>query len=215
MNLSLFKKSVIFSCIVLSGMFFTSLASSFRPLKTLTPVIGEMLQPLVREADQVSIACQWVSGDESKQIFGHDFPDREVYPLKISIQNNTSVSYSLTAGSIDLPRLTASQVAFKITKSSIPRSIAYRVASLFFWPIAIPSTIDGIRVFAHHQSLKKEIRAKSLKDQEGELILPYSTVSRVLFVDKNHRESSIKVSLIDLDTLEPQDYQIQVDEKPA
>jgi len=144
-----------------------------------------------------------MNSDESKQNFGHDLISRGVQPLQLSIQNNTSNEYSLCPSSVDLPRVEASKVAFKVTKSAIPRGIAYKVASLFFWPFMIPSTIDSIRVFSHHRSLKKDLMAKSMKE---EIVAPYSTFHRVLFVPREEFKETFKVTLIDLDTLKPTEF---------
>ncbi|MEN9343310.1 MAG: hypothetical protein RLZZ453_97 [Chlamydiota bacterium] len=208
MELNKLKKAIIGSCLGISALFFFSLLCSFKSLSPTSPLATQVLEPLVQQESRVTVAAEWMSGEESKRAFGHDFPSREVHPLKILIQNNTSSSYSITAGSVDMPRLSASQVAFKVTKSSIPRSIAYKVAGFFFWPLMIPGTIDGIRVFAHHHNLKKEIRAKSFKDQEGEIVTPYSTCTRVLFVEKDDVKPNVKITLIDLSNLEPVELQL-------
>jgi len=213
--LSRFKKIVIATCITISAFFFLSLGSAFKKLQPASPVLGHTLQPLVQKESDVEVSCQWMSPDESKQVFGHDFPSRSVYPLKVSIQNNTSKQYSLSASSVDLPAVDASTVAFKVTKSTIPRAIAYKIASLFFWPLMIPSTIDGIRVMSHHNSLKKEIRAKSLKNQEGETVAPYSSFHRVLFVDKKDVTDSFKITLIDIDNSQQKPFDINTNNNKA
>lgn len=206
--LSRLKKVVVAASIIISGFFFLSLGFAFKKLQPASPIIGHTLQPLVQKESQLAVSCEWMSPDESKQVFGHDFPSRSVYPLKVSVQNNTSKEYSLSASSVDLPAVDASKVAFKVTKSAIPRSIAYKVASFFFWPLMIPSTIDGIRVMSHHNSLKKEIRAKSLKSQEGETVAPYSAFHRVLFIDKKDVKDSFKVTIIDIENSQQKQFDI-------
>jgi hypothetical protein len=98
-------------------------------------------------------------------------------------------------------------VALKVTKSAIPRGIAYKIASFFFWPFMIPSTIDSIRVLSHHSSLKRDLMAKSMKE---EIVAPYSTFHRVLFVPEKEFKENFKVTLIDLDTLEPTEFDTSV-----
>lgn len=146
---------------------------------------------------------------ESKQNFGHDLISRGVQPLQLTIQNNSAKEFSLCPSSVDLPSIKPKKIAFKITKSAIPRGIAYRVASFFFWPFTIPSTIDSIRVYAHHKSLKKDFAAKGMKD---EILAPYSTFHRVLFVPKDEFKKSFTVTLIELDSLESQEFNTTVQE---
>jgi len=176
----------------------------FHPLK---PVTVELLPTFSLNHSQVNIVAKALSSDESKQNFGHDLISRGIQPLQLSIQNNTPNEYSLCPSSVDLPHVKASKVAFKVTKSTIPRGIAYKIASFFFWPFMIPSTIDSIRVLSHHHHLKKDFKAKSLKD---EVVAPYSTFHRVLFVPREGFEETFKVTLIDLDTLEPTEFNTTV-----
>lgn len=156
---------------------------------------------------QLVVNAKAMTVAESKRSFGHDLLSRDVQPLQLTIENNTSNEYSLCASSVDLPRIEASRVAFKVTKSAIPRSIAYKIASLFFWPLAIPGAIDSIRTFTHHKNLKKDLKAKSLRE---ETVAPYSVFHRVLFVPKDEFKETFKVTLIDLETLKPSEFMTTV-----
>jgi hypothetical protein len=169
----------------------------------LRPVTAELLPNFSLDHSQVMVVAKAMSPDESKQNFGHDLISRGVQPLQLSIQNNTSNEYSLCPSSVDLPRIEARKIAFKVTKATIPRGIAYQIASLFFWPFMIPSTIDSIRVLSHHQRLKKDLIAKSMKD---EIVAPYSTFHRVLFVPGEEFKETFKVTLIELDSLQPTEF---------
>ena len=204
-KINYFRKSAWIGCITLASVFLFSMGFDHHRLHPLKPVESHMLPPLVIEESQVEIVASVMDGDQSKRVFGHDLPSRGVYPVEFSLQNNTGQTYSLCAGSVDLPRLEASSVAFKITNSTIPRSIAYKVAGFLFWPFMIPSTIDGIRVFAHHKKIKKDLRTKSMSDG---VLAPYSTLHRVVFVKESDFKSDFKVTLIDLENLEPLEFQV-------
>jgi hypothetical protein len=169
----------------------------------LTPVTAELLPNFSLDHSRVTVVAKAMSASESKQNFGHDLTSRGVQPLQLSIQNNTSNEYSLCPSSVDLPRIEASKVAFKVTKSAIPRGVAYKVASFFFWPFMIPSTIDTIRVLSNHKHLKKDLMAKSMRD---EVVAPYSTFHRVLFVPKDELKQTFKVTLIELESLKPTEF---------
>lgn len=203
-----FKKSVWIGCTTLASIFLFSMGFDHHKLHPLKPVETHVLPALVLDEAKVEIAASVMNGEESKKAFGHDLPSRGIYPLAISIQNNTGQTYSLSASSVDLPRVEASSVAFKITKSAIPRAIAYKVASFFFWPFAIPSTIDGIRVFAHNKQIKKDMRTKSMNDG---VLAPYSTLNRVVFVKEDQFNPDFKVTLIDLENLEPVEFHVHAD----
>jgi hypothetical protein len=173
----------------------------------LAPVGAELLPNFSLDHTYVTVVAKAMSSSESKQNFGHDLVSRGVQPLQLSIQNNTSNEYSLCPSSVDLPRIEPSKVAFKVTKGAIPRGIAYKIASFFFWPFMIPSTIDSIRVLSHHKHLKKDLMAKSMRD---EVVAPYSTFHRVLFVPKDAFKQTFKVTLIELDSLESTEFNTTV-----
>jgi len=189
--------------------FFTILAVSTSFLLVLTSWNAHkinLLKPQVQispfgpEEGKLIVTAKAYTHEESKIYLQRDLVDRGVQPLEVTIQNNTDKKYSVTASSVDLPRIDPKKVAFKVTKSAIPRSVAWKIASFLFWPLSIPGTIDGIRTWHNHQLLKKNFNAKSFKD---EVILPFSTMHRVLFVPQDKFKTNFDVTLIDIDTLRP------------
>jgi hypothetical protein len=202
-----FKKHLPTGLAILASVFLLTTGFQRLQLHPLKAVTSEMLPTFSLEESRVIVVAKVMSPEESKQNFGHDLLSRGVKPLQLTIQNNTSNEYSLCPSSVDLPRLSASKVAMKITKSSLPRSIGYKIASFFFWPFMIPSTIDGIRVLSHHQKIKKDIAGKSLKE---EVLAPYSTFNRVLFVPEDKIQETFKVTLIDIESLKPTEFQTTV-----
>ena len=202
-----FKKHIPAGLLALASVFLLATGWDHyqpHPLKTMV----DLLPTFSLEHTRVRVIAKAMSPDESKQNFGHDLISRGVQPLQLSIQNNTGDEYSLCPSSVDLPRIEPSKIAFKVTKSTIPRAIAYKIASFFFWPFMIPSTIDSIRVISHHEHLKKDIIAKSMKD---EIVAPYSTFHRVLFVPKEEFKQTFKVTLIELDSLKPTEFETTVE----
>jgi hypothetical protein len=198
------KKCFPISLAVLAGIFLLTTGWERYESFPLTPVSTQLLPNLSLDHSKVLVVAKALTPNESKKNFGHDLISRGVQPLQLTIQNNTSSEYSLCPSSVDLPRIEASKIAFKVTRSSIPRGIGYKVASLLFWPFAIPGTIDSIRVFSHHKKLKKDLMAKSMRE---EIVAPYSTFHRVLFVPTEEFQQTFKVTLIELETLTPTEFQ--------
>ncbi len=176
------------------------------PLK---PVMMPQLKTFALNDNRVLVMAKAMSPAESKRNFGHDLISRNVIPLHLTIENNTSNEYNLCPSSVDLPRIEPSKIASKITRSSLARGIAYRIASFFFWPLMIPSTIDGIRVMIHHKKLKKDLIAKSMRK---EVVAPYSTFNRVLFVPKDEFQRTFKVTLIELEDLKATEFETTAEE---
>jgi hypothetical protein len=119
-------------------------------------------------------------------------------PVQITIQNNSAKSFCLSTESVDLDNLSASVVASCVHRSYIPRSIGFKVAAFFFWPFVIPSVIDSIVTYSHHKKMKQDYAAKSLKD-EGEVLVPYSTTHRVIFVKPQNLQEYLTLYLSDGD----------------
>jgi len=209
-----FKKHLPWGLAALAGVFLLTTGFERHHLHPLKPVAAEMLPAFALEESKVVVVAKAMTPDESKRNFGHDLVSRHVQPVQITIENNTSNEYSLCPSSVDLPRISASKVAFKVTKSTIPRAIGYKIASFFFWPFVIPSTIDSIRVMSHHQKIKKDMAAKSMKE---EVVASYSVFNRVLFVPKDKFQETFKVTLIDIESLQATEFQttVQGAEKPT
>lgn len=202
-NSSFLKNYLPLGLTALAGIFLLTTGFDRHQIHPLKAASAQLLPSFALNETRVLVMAKAMTPDESKRNFGHDLISRGVQPLQLTIQNNTANEYSLCPSSVDLPRIDASKVAFKITKSAIPRAIAYKIASFFFWPLMIPSTIDGIRVMSHHQKVKKDLKAKSMRD---EVVAPYSTFNRVLFVPQKEFQETFKVTLIDLESLKPQEF---------
>ncbi len=114
--------------------------------------------------------------------------------LEIEVRNQTGKAYELSRDSISLPQANAKDIAWSFTKKSIPRSIGLKIASFFFWPMMIPSTIDTLVTHKNHTSLRRDLKIKTLKE-DGETLLPYTSTKRFIFIkESNWQEWSAKNS---------------------
>ena len=198
----------ISSLLVVSGLLLSSMTGSVHKSTGGVAAAQETITPFTTEK-QIAIQVKTLTPDESKLFLGHDLISRGTIPIQFDIENNTGNEYSLCASSIDLPHLNPKKVAFSVSKSAIPRMIGWRILSFFFWPLMLPATIDGIRTYSHYKFLCKDLNAKSLKEK-GETVLPYSTYHRILFVPKEGVKEEFAVTLIDLETFEPQEVKAQL-----
>jgi len=169
---------LFFSILVIcSTVYLTKEFVALRP-QTL-PFVGSMLEPFSEEG--IHIRAKVYSPRESMIYLNRDLIHRGLQPLQVTIQNNTGNSFYLSNSGLDLPNMPSKAVAGKLMRSAIPRSIAFRIAGFFFWPLLIPGTIDSIITMKNYFDIRQDYYAKSIKDQP-ELIVPYSTVNRVIFL---------------------------------
>ncbi len=178
--------------VIISTIFFTREFDTYKP-QTL-PFVGSMLEPFSEEG--IHIGAKAYSPKDSMVYLNRDLLHRGLQPLQVTIQNNTPRSFYLSNGGLDLPNLTSREVAGKLTRGAIPRSIAFRVAGFFFWPLLIPGTIDTVLTMKSYFHIKREYYAKSIKDCP-ELIVPYSTVNRVIFVPAHQYSEAFTLYLQD------------------
>lgn len=148
-----------------------------------------------KEERQVHITAKSMTSQESQKYLTKDLLSRGYQPVHVVIHNNTPTTYSIEH--LDVEQKPASEIVMNITKEKLPRSVAYRVAGLIFWPFMIPSTIDGIKTLHSHSKLKKDFEAKTLKNES---IIPFSQVSRVLFMDAEHNTDAINLTLYNQNT---------------
>jgi hypothetical protein len=148
----------------------------------------------VQELRGVQITAKKYVPNESRTFLAHDLYSLGYVPVELTIQNNTSNSYALSAASVPLACEKGKSVAWSVTKKSMPRSIGLKIAALFFWPLLIPDTMHSIHTYRSHQALSQDLTAKTLKEKD-EVVLPYTSVKRVLYVKEEAFQENFSVAL--------------------
>ena len=173
----------------------TAVVGSFLLLGSWTETSLSLQSPQVQiQNTGLQIAAKTYDSEKSKQNLNRDLLSKGYVPVEITITNQTQKSYTLSRASVNLPCATAKEVTWSFTKKTFPRSIGYKIASFFFWPFSIAGSIDSIRVIKNHRNLNKDFAAKTLKDDD-EIIPPFSSVIRVLFVKKDGFQKEFSVAL--------------------
>ncbi|MBS0615582.1 MAG: hypothetical protein JSR58_03400 [Verrucomicrobia bacterium] len=151
-------------------------------------------KPVSFKGQGLELAAKVYSSEDSKEYLHRDLIAQGFIPVEVSINNNTGKSYAISGASVPMSCATPSQVAWSITKKSLPRSIGLKIASFFFWPFMIPSTIDSIHGYKSHRSMVKDLTAKTLKEKD-EVIPPYAAVKRIIYVKKDSMRNDFSFSL--------------------
>jgi len=151
-------------------------------------------------ATSVKLTAKAYSSKESKRQLDSNIPKHGIIPIQITVENPTAKSYSISASGFNVAPRTASSVSTKVLLSAVPRSVALSAASLVFWPFMIPSAINSIITHHAHRSLQRDLKAKEVKD---EVVAPYSSLHRILFVKAEDLPENLHLTLIDLKTLKP------------
>lgn len=168
---------------------------------------GSMVEPFKEKG--LHITAKAYTSEESKTYLDQNLLKAGFQPVQITIQNNTERIYILSRQGIDTPIAQSRQVATSMTMLAIPRSIGLKVASLFFWPFAFPSTIDSILTVKSHQKMKRDFQSKAIKEYP-EYILQYSTLHRVIFLPRDPKVDTFTLHLIDYQTQQMQSFPIKI-----
>jgi hypothetical protein len=183
-------KSILIAFVTISVLLFVTESGTYK----VEPLIA---QPLEKEGLHVQALAY--TAQESKQYLKENLLSKGYQPVQISIQNNSAYPIGFGDLSVDLPFVSGSEVATQLLKDTIPRAIGFKVASFFFWPFLVPSTIDTFIVYKNQKKLRHDYAAKTVKAYE-EILPPYSTLTRVLFVKQSDYKPDFTVSLQDKET---------------
>lgn len=160
--------------------------------------------------DQVYIDARVLSEAESKEYVHDELLKHGFQPILVQIDNTSPFSYELKKDQADIRTVSAKKIVKEVGKSARPRSIAYKVLGFFFWPLTIPGTIDSIQTKNKEFTLKRDLEAKTLK-REGEIIPPYSSVSRVLYVPQNEIKEMFQLSMTNIEAQRVENYYLVIE----
>ena len=177
--------SILFPVIFISGLFYLT----YNP--QIVPIVGAMGEPFLKEG--VFVSAKAYTPRESVRYLHRDLTLNGIQPVQITIQNNTDKTYFISEKGVLTPHHSAKRVSFCVLRSAIHRSIALKIAGFFFWPFIIPSAVDTLITWRCHAKIMHEYGVKGLKE-ESEILTPYSTVTRVLFMPK--KKFAQKVALL-------------------
>src|SRR5689334_12888385 len=99
---------------------------------------GSIVEPFRNEG--VHITASVYDREASKNYLHRDLFLYGYQPIQITIQNNTAQTYFFAKYGVDLKSASFKDVTSKITLHAMPRSIAFKIVSFFFWPFIVPST---------------------------------------------------------------------------
>ncbi|MBM3198338.1 MAG: hypothetical protein FJZ58_03680 [Chlamydiae bacterium] len=158
------------------------------------------------QEEGIVITVKVLTEEESKERLGIQAREWGVQPLRFTIDNQTEESYRLTPEGIDMPSIAAKNVAKHVMRDALPRSILLKIAGFFFWPLTIPSTIEGIMTMKSYKLLHKRLLARVLHE---EIIPPYTKVQRILFVPLDEYKKSFTLTLQEQENLQDRSFLIE------
>ena len=187
------KKRRFFTGVILLAAFIGSFFSGVA-----FPAQDKAVTSAFAENEELSIHVRPLTDEEMGAYLHEDLAKWEILALEVEVINHTADPFKISLESIDLPVVQGKEIAKKVLKNAIPRSIFWKVASFFFFPLTIPSTIDGVLTFKSHAKMRKTLTAKEVKE---EIIPAYSSIHRVFYIPKKEYEEAFKMTLENQETL--------------
>lgn len=160
--------------------------------------------------DHVTLSVKALTAEESEKYLKQDVLEWGYKPVQVTIENGSCDPYVLSPSSIDLPTVSASQVAKKVLKNSIARAVGFKIAGFIFFPFIVPGTIDSLMTHKNYRALKRGLSSKTVKE---EIIAPYSVLQRVFFVPEEEYKEAFTVTLQNQETLVDQVFQVESEKK--
>lgn len=161
--------------------------------------VSSNMFPFDRTTAGLHVSAKVYSEKESQLYLHQNFKAKDLIPVEITIKNHTSKRYSLSPKNVSLACTSSQEIAWMHSKKRIPGSVGLKVASLFFWPLMIPSAFEGMHGLYTHRSIAKNLGAKTLQEK-GEVLLPFTTTTRVLYIKKKAFTDNFSLKLQDMDS---------------
>lgn len=158
------------------------------------------------QEEQISLSLKALTAEEAKECLNGDIVGWGYQPIQVTIKNQSPDPYLFSPDSIGLSLIDPKKVAKEIIKSSIPRAIGFKIASLIFWPFSIPSTVDSLMTLKIHREMKKNLTSKAVR---LEVIPSYSSFNRVFFVYAGDLKESFSITLQNQETLEDRVFLVE------
>jgi hypothetical protein len=190
--------NIIFTSIVAVCSLLVMSMNNYRTLSVIQEVA-----PLPFHAEDKGLVTSARVLQDTENHFVKDISSKGYILLEIEIRNQTNKEYELSQESITLPYASPTDIAWSFTKGSIPRSIGLKIASFFFFPMMIPSTIDTLVTYKNHRALKHDLKVKTLK-KDGETLLPYTVTQRFIFIKESDWQEWTKAKNFDITLKESQ-----------
>ncbi len=170
---------------------------------------GTKALSILESSKRVTIAAHALPAQEIPEGMAHMASQQGYTVIALTIENHSPQQFELKKESVDLNLTDRKTVMKKVKNSAFTRSMLFRVAGLFFWPISIPGTIESIVSMNSIHALKDRLHAAMLK-KEGEIIVPFSAIHRYLFIPGDEVPRTFKVQLFNCHNLKSETHNVEI-----
>lgn len=146
------------------------------------------------EQNGVKVALRAFTPEDCKRYFDRPLIQKGYQPVQISIENNTDNYILFSEQSLSIPVVPAQEVADKVHSSMVGQALAF----------------GFIGMISASQANDKLDRDFSSKVSDGNnTIMPYGCYNGVIFISTQNYRNNFKLTLINSDTKQRLEYQVQ------
>ncbi len=190
---------------------FLASCASYRslPLESMSSRTYDVSQAL--DSSQLVVVAKKLSVAESKKYLDRDVIKKGYSPVQLYIDNPTNHSYLFSLSRISLPVAKPEAVASLVHTSTVGRVVGYGTAAFLvpflFLPFGVCAIVDGIKSSDANKELDRDFQEKSAKN---EIVQRYDSFNRILFIRSSDYTSSLRMTLIDQETLTPKTIDVLI-----
>ena len=197
------KLNVICSLTLLLVLIVFSGCAKYQPgvLTNLQPEFA----PFSETKSGITLSVRKLTSADSKRILNRDVIKKGYQPIQITINNDTKKYILFSNQGVNLPTVSAQEVADKVHTSTVGRAATYGVAGLILWPLLIPAVVDGVGSSQANEQLDRDYGAKVMNQM---VIQPYANHNGLIFVPVSEFQDSFEIILVDRETKEKISYRV-------
>lgn len=156
-----------------------------------------LLEPIgiTKESQRVSVCTSLLSDADCSYYFGKKVTHRGFVPLQLNIQNTSNQTYILDGHNIHLQLEDRMYMAQQLHFNTAQRVVAWAIPGLFLWPFFIPAIMEGISSNNANKKLDSDFHQRVIDSNSYLVIPPYSSVNKLLFVQRENYTSKFILTL--------------------
>lgn len=162
----------------------------------------------ITKSCKVQVAARLLREDDARYYFGRRILAKGFQPILLTVDNPTERTYMLDAWDVTLTLEHDKTVMRAVNFSPEQRIIAWSVLGLFLWPFFIPAAVDGVMASQANKDMAQDFADRVLSCDSYIKVRSFTTMSKVMFVRKEHVKHKFAVVLSDRETREKTSFTV-------
>lgn len=171
--------------------------ASFKPVPM--PELDPKDFPVQTSKDGVEVKVATFSREEIKEYFASDLAKKEVWPMRLSIKNNSNKNYLFTKGLIQPNRLASHEASREGKRGAGWRLTVGLILFISFFgiPLAIPFIVGGCQALSANSYMSKRYQEWEIQDTK---LTPGTAANGIVFFQKTTPPHEFVVTLLEDET---------------